>query len=84
MAHGVVVVNDLILFFWRLSKKSILDKGGMGHFAVAGFSLGCRPPFPRWGWGWGWSRLHMVMKDIMVTWCFVVIMAMLMAVVVTV
>ena len=35
VAHRMVVVNDLIFFFWRLGKESILDKGGVGHFAVA-------------------------------------------------
>ena len=82
VAHWMVVVNDLIFFFWRLSKESILDKGGVGHFAVAGFPLGCWPLFGR---GWGWSRLNnMVMKNIVVTWSFVVIMTMVVAVVVTV
>ena len=82
MAHRMVVVNDLVFFFWRLSKESILDKGGVGHFAVAGFPLGCWPLFL--GRGWGWGRLNMVMKNIVVTGCFVVIMTMVVALVVTV
>ena len=82
VAHRMVVVNDLIFFFWRLSKESILDKGGMGHFAVAGFPLGCWSLFL--GRGWGWGRLNMVMKNVVVTGCFVVIMTMVVAVVVTV
>ena len=84
VAHWMVVVNDLIFFFWRLSKESILDKGGVGHFAVAaGFPLGCWALSLGWGWG-GWGRLNMVMKNIVVTWSFVVIMTMVVAVVVTV
>ena len=84
VTYRMVVVNDLIFFFWRLGKQSILDKGGVGHFAVAGFPLGCWSLFLGRGWG-GWGRLNMVvMKNIVVTWSFVVIMTMVVAVVVTV